>query len=367
MNKSFWIFAISLLGVNGNWNGMSAEEEKMKTLIIAHRGASALAPENTLASIQAAAEAGADGVEWDTRVTADGILILQHDDTLERYLGKKGKVKVVEMTFAESQHYDLGWWFAKEFEGEKMPTLQQAIEASLPKLMPLIERKTGSAQQHVEVIRKLKVEDRVVVQAFDWKFLKDLRRLAPEIRMGALGSKPIKEKQFKQLFALQPEYVGWGSGDLKRSDVERFHQKGIKVLVWTVDGEKEIAKFVEWGIDGIITNDPGNTRKVVERTSNKQLESLLPPLLGEHTCLLTLQNGLGNGEFLAQRFGEQRVMGGLCFVCLNRISPGVIRHLGFGLIMMGELHAAASERTREVGEWFSRSGVACEVVEDLMS
>ncbi len=260
MVKGFWIFVIGVLGIGL----MSAEEKKMSVKIIAHRGASALAPENTLVAIKAAAEAGADWVEWDTRVTADGVLILQHDETLEKYLGKKGRVKIAKMTFEESQAYDVGWWFAKRFEGELMPSLQQAIEASLPKMLPLIERKTGSAQQHIEVIRKMKVEDQVVVQAFDWKFLKQLRQLAPEIKMGALGSKAIKKKQFKQLFELKPEYVGWGSGDLKRSDIERFHEKGIKVLVWTVDAEKEIRKFIEWGIDGIITNDPGNTRKVVE-------------------------------------------------------------------------------------------------------
>ncbi|MFK5923361.1 MAG: glycerophosphodiester phosphodiesterase family protein [Verrucomicrobiota bacterium] len=236
----------------------------MSAKIIAHRGASAVAPENTLVAIKAAAEAGADWVEWDTRVTADGVLILQHDETLEKYLGKKGRVEIEKMKFEESQTYDVGWWFAKSFEGARMPSLQQAIEASLPKMLPLIERKSGSAQQHVEVIRKMKVEDQVVVQAFDWKFLKQLRQLAPEIKMGALGSKAIKEKQFKQLFELKPEYVGWGSGDLKRSDVERFHAKGIKVLVWTVDAEKEIRKFIEWGVDGIITNDPANTREVVE-------------------------------------------------------------------------------------------------------
>ncbi|MCF6313893.1 MAG: hypothetical protein L3J39_15715 [Verrucomicrobiales bacterium] len=261
-NVVIWVAGIWLV------QSMGAEEEKLRPKIIAHRGASVVAPENTLASIKAAQEAGADWVEWDTRVTADGVLILQHDADLQRYLGKKGKGKVAEMSFEASQDYDLGWWFAKQFEGEKMPTLQQAIELALPKMLPLIERKTGSAAQHVEVIRKLKAADQVVVQAFDWKFLKKLRQLAPEIKMGALGSKPIKGKQFKQLFELKPEYVGWGSGDLKRGDVERFHQQGIKVLVWTVDDGEEIAKFVSWGVDGIITNDPANTRKVVESNGN---------------------------------------------------------------------------------------------------
>ena len=104
----------------------------------------------------------------------------------------------------------------------------------------------------------------------------------------------------------------------------------------------------------------------LKSTENALLENLIPPLLSDNTCLLTLQNGLGNGEFLAERFGEERVMGGLCFVCLNRIAPGVIKHMGFGLIMMGELNGEARDRTRQVGELFSSSGVSCEVVGDLM-
>lgn len=239
-----------------------------KPIIIAHRGASVAAPENTLAAIRAAHDAGADWVEWDTRVTADGVLILQHDETLERFLGEKGKVKIVDLSFSETQAYDMGWWFDKRFEGEKMPSLAEAIKIALPDAVPLIERKTGSAKQHVDVIRELKVADQVVVQAFDWKFLEQLRQLAPEIEMGALGSKPIQEKQFKQLFKLNPEYVGWGKADLKLSDVERFHEKEIKVLVWTVDEEEEIRKFVSWGIDGIITNKPAETQKVVESMEN---------------------------------------------------------------------------------------------------
>ncbi len=260
MKRVIWIFAIVLLGTYA----VKAEKKMDQPLIIAHRGASVAAPENTLAAIKLALEAQADWVEWDTRVTADGVVLLQHDESLERYLGEKGKVKVADLTFDEAQAYDLGWWFAKEFEGEKMPTLQEAIETSLPQALPLIERKTGTAEQHIAVIRKLKVEGQVVVQAFDWKFLKELRRLAPEIRMGALGSKEIKEKHFTQVFAMKPEYVGWSRKDLKRSDVERFHAEAIKVLVWTVDEEDDIRKFVLWGVDGIITNDPANTRKVVE-------------------------------------------------------------------------------------------------------
>ncbi|MFK5923362.1 MAG: 2-dehydropantoate 2-reductase [Verrucomicrobiota bacterium] len=151
---------------------------------------------------------------------------------------------------------------------------------------------------------------------------------------------------------------------LMRSDLHHVAEHGVVI---------ESALHDDFAVADVLchanTEEIGEVDLVIialKSTQNAVLETLIPPLLGEHTCLLTLQNGLGNGEFLAQRFGERRVMGGLCFVCLNRISPGVIKHLGFGLIMMGELHAIASDRTRQVADWFSRSGVACEVVDDLM-
>lgn len=249
---------------------MNAEERMKMPLIIAHRGASVSAPENTLASIKAAVQARADWVEWDTHVTSDGHLLLQHDGSLTRFIGEN--IAISSISLEESKAYDVGSWFDEKyglrngikFAGEKMPSLQQAIKESLPHVTPLIERKTGSAQQHLAVIREMEAVDKVIVQAFDWEFLKDLRKLAPKLKLGALGSKPIKEKQFVEIFEIKPGYVGWGSKYLKRSDIERFQAEGIKVAVWTVDKPKEIRKFVSWGIDAIITNDPDRTRKVVE-------------------------------------------------------------------------------------------------------
>jgi 2-dehydropantoate 2-reductase len=83
----------------------------------------------------------------------------------------------------------------------------------------------------------------------------------------------------------------------------------------------------------------------LKATANDALETLIPPLLHERTALLTLQNGLGNEEFLAKRWGAQRVMGGLCFVCLNRAAPGVIEHIDHGTISNGEFTGGPQPRT----------------------
>jgi 2-dehydropantoate 2-reductase len=104
----------------------------------------------------------------------------------------------------------------------------------------------------------------------------------------------------------------------------------------------------------------------LKATNNDAMLELVPPLLHRDTILLTLQNGLGNEEFLAQHFGAERVMGGLCFICLNRISPGLIEHLDYGHLNLGELAGVAKERTHNFAREFSQCGVECRVVDNLM-
>jgi 2-dehydropantoate 2-reductase len=104
----------------------------------------------------------------------------------------------------------------------------------------------------------------------------------------------------------------------------------------------------------------------LKATNNDVLLELIPPLLHQDTILLTLQNGLGNEEFLAQHFGAERVMGAVCFICLNRISPGLIEHLDYGHFNLGELSGVAKERTHSVAREFSQCGVECRVVDNLM-
>ena len=105
----------------------------------------------------------------------------------------------------------------------------------------------------------------------------------------------------------------------------------------------------------------------LKATANAVLEELLPPLLGANTALLTLQNGLGNEEFLAARWGAERVMGALCFVCLNRTAPGVIEHFDAGSISIGEFRRPASARARAVAEAFVGAGVESRAVENLVT
>jgi 2-dehydropantoate 2-reductase len=103
----------------------------------------------------------------------------------------------------------------------------------------------------------------------------------------------------------------------------------------------------------------------VKATSNEQIVDLIPPLLHERTMLLTLQNGLGNDEFLAEHFGAERVLGGLCFIALNRVSRTEIERYAYGHIILGEFGRASQPRTHEVAVEFNRAGVRCTVTDDL--
>jgi len=105
----------------------------------------------------------------------------------------------------------------------------------------------------------------------------------------------------------------------------------------------------------------------LKTTSNAALPALIPPLLGPDTALVTLQNGLGNEELLASHFGAARVMGGLCFVCLNRTAPGVVEHFGHGSLSIGEFKGPPADRTMRVVTDFQRAGIDAKAVQSLIT
>ncbi len=150
---------------------------------------------------------------------------------------------------------------------------------------------------------------------------------------------------------------------LMRADLEAVRRDGLTVREKGEEWHLPVQAFGS-------TEEIGPVDLVViglKTTANGDLERLIPPLLHEKTLLLTLQNGLGNEELLAQRWGAERVLGGLCFVCLNRVAPGVIEHYGHGTLSLGEFGRAPMERTRAIGSMFSNSGVETHVVENLIT
>ncbi len=149
---------------------------------------------------------------------------------------------------------------------------------------------------------------------------------------------------------------------LMRSDLRAVRRSGIRIR-----GKQENIHLAKVNAHAS-TEEIGRCDLVLialKTTANPELLSLLPPLLHERTMLLTLQNGLGNEEFLAQNFGAERVIGGLCFVCLNRISPGVIEHYDVGRVILAEFGSYPLARTHDISWEFKRSGVVCTVAQNL--
>ena len=148
---------------------------------------------------------------------------------------------------------------------------------------------------------------------------------------------------------------------LLRSDYEAVQRDGV--LIRSPEGSFQVrpqcARHPE---------DIGPAELVLiglKTTANDQFAKLLPPLVGPATVVLTLQNGLGNEEQLARLFPVEQIMGGLCFVCLNRVAPGVIQHLGYGQVVLGEFQRPPDRRTHELAARFGAVGVPCTVTADL--
>jgi 2-dehydropantoate 2-reductase len=150
---------------------------------------------------------------------------------------------------------------------------------------------------------------------------------------------------------------------LLRSDYEAVRRNGVQIL--SPEGDfcfqpKCARTPEEIGVCELVLIG-------LKTTANDQMGRLVSPLVGPATAMMTLQNGLGNEELLAELFGGEKILGGLCFVCLNRIEPGVVRHLAHGTIVMGEYRRRPEPRTHEIAAMIFNAGVPCKVTDNLES
>jgi 2-dehydropantoate 2-reductase len=150
---------------------------------------------------------------------------------------------------------------------------------------------------------------------------------------------------------------------LLRSDYEAVRRKGVQILSPEGDFRHQprcARSPEEIGVCNLVLIG-------LKTTANDQVGRLVSPLVGPATAVMTLQNGLGNEELLAGLFGGEKILGGLCFVCLNRIEPGVVRHLVHGTIVMGEHQRRPEPRTQEIAALIRDAGVPCKVTDNLES
>ena len=229
-------------------------------LIIGHRGAARVAPENTLVSFNAAVKAGADVVELDYMLTSDGVQVAYHDKDLDRttdarkVLGR-AKVKVGDVAWKDLQRLDAGSWFDPKFRGAKVPSLSESLDLIQASRVTMIERKIGPAAACVKLLREKGMLDKVVVQAFDWDYVAEFRRLAPDTVLGTLGGDELTDAKLDAMVKTGAQLVGWNQ-DISADDVQAIHRRGMKVWVYTVNSPRAARKLIEKGVDGIITDDP---------------------------------------------------------------------------------------------------------------
>ncbi len=240
-------------------------EVKSEILKIAHRGASGEAPENTIVSFQRAIAQGTDVIETDARLSEDREIVLIHDETVERTTDGRGKVS--QLTLKEIKNLDAGSWFGKEFSGEKIPTLSEALEVIRGRTKLNIEFKGKDPLLVPKVTNLLKEEGFIkeaILSSFDYSFIEEAKRLEPRITTGLLFATPSQRgKSFpywKWADLILPRY-----NLISKKLVEKVHGEGLKVIVWTVDEPEKIKRLIDLGVDGIASNYPALLTEVLTK------------------------------------------------------------------------------------------------------
>jgi glycerophosphoryl diester phosphodiesterase len=258
-----------------------------RTLVIGHRGYCQFAPENTLPSFKLAMAAGADLVELDYHHTKDGKLLVIHDSELDRTSDATNRwpqkhIKVSSKTAAEIQSLDAGSWFDAKYAGTKLPLLAEALDTIQQGSVTLIERKDGDPDSCIKLLHNKDLINKVVVQAFDWEYLRDFHQQEPEQVLAALGpptllpdgKKPSgRDKAFSAAWLDDLQKTGakvavWNQ-QVSKEAVQLARERGLKVWVYTINDPALANRLLDMGVDGLISNNTSLIwRTIALRTSS---------------------------------------------------------------------------------------------------
>lgn len=245
---------------------------------VAHRGASYLAPENTLPAYLQAIADGADGAECDVYESVDGIIFLAHDDTPHRTLGG-GKEKIWNLTYEEIRGRDAGAWKGKQFKGTRAPTLKEYLHVLKgTNCHPVIEiKREGFEQKVVDAIYDTGMLDVTTVIAFSPNVVQRIRQIEPKLSVAFLYSENMTGKnatwEADRLFKLLTKRcreLDTNILDLKHEILslkltEKLRDAGIHVWCWTVDNPKRMNTLLDWGVESITTNHPDVLSEVLKK------------------------------------------------------------------------------------------------------
>ena len=268
-SASMW-FRLAVLFSMAVSSAGSASAQSAKPAVIAHRGGYAYAPENTCAAIRAC-DGSADRVEFDVRTSADGQLVLMHDETVDRTTDGSGAVS--NLTLVQLKALDAGSKFSPAFAGERIPTLAEALRALPPGLPPMLDCKVAAPKAIVEALRAANALADVVVAYGSWDFLFEVGRLEPRIALCAAGSGELATNTLAMLQSYGVHAVAWDKAFVTPEILARVHARGMRLFV--AADASEIPAYVKMGVDGLYTDAPRAARRLLEPRAPNALG--LPP------------------------------------------------------------------------------------------
>lgn len=242
---------------------------KAQTKIIAHRGFSEIAPENTLIAFQKAIDCKADYFELDVHKTKDDSVVVIHDSSVDRTSSNGSKGSIAEMTYMDLSTVKVGnsKKFGDKYKDEKIPTLREALELAKGKIKVCIEIKVyGVEQAVIEAVNDLEMNDQVIIFSFYYPVLAKIRQLDKNIpALYLISDADNLTIDYANVLNLNAIGVG-GKTAVTKEFLDFAHQQGVEVWKWTVDNEKDMQQLIDVGLDGLITNRPD---KAIEKLRKK--------------------------------------------------------------------------------------------------
>ncbi|HET6527840.1 MAG TPA: glycerophosphodiester phosphodiesterase family protein [Balneolaceae bacterium] len=242
-------------------------------LVIAHRGASAYFPENTMVAFEAALKMEADMIEVDVTLSKDGIPVIFHDPQLNAHSSGKGFVS--NYTLNELKKLDAGLWFHREFLGEKIPTLEEVLAFASGKIALNIEIKPeavtdetqgGIEEKCIELIREYGMDNYVLFSSFDYRSLKHLRKLDSKIPVALLYAKfqAGRKSPYELVSTYQADAFNCSYTQFTQRRRANLKEHQIPFFIYTINSKKRMKKLIDAGVSGIFTDKPDVLKGVIE-------------------------------------------------------------------------------------------------------
>jgi glycerophosphoryl diester phosphodiesterase len=284
MKGSRWLLLIIVLSIATIQSAQStmSEVHQLPSLynddgdgftIIAHRGASAYFPENTMSAFKGALDMGAEMIELDVLLSKDGVPVVFHDAHLEDHTNGSGLVS--EHTVAELKELDAGSWYAKQFSGERIPTLEEVLKFAAGKIALNIEIKTeavtdklegGVEEKSLALVQQYGMTEHVLFSSFDYRAVSHLKKLAPRIPTAVLYNNrwPNHKLPHELINEYRADAFNCSYRQLTKKRLASLRTHNIPSYIYTVDSKSRMRKLIAAGVNGIFTNKPDLLRKVVE-------------------------------------------------------------------------------------------------------